>query len=548
MKKLINRVESVVDDMLAGLLRTRPNLALLEGHRVVVRSDFAELASSGKVALISGGGSGHEPAHAGYVGKGMLTAAVCGDVFTSPSVDAVLAAIRAVTGPAGSVLIVKNYTGDRLNFGLAAELAGAEGLQVDVAIVADDASLSNGDDSAGKRGIAGTVLLHKILGAAAENGASRQKLMALSDSALAGLSSMGVALGTCIVPAAGKPNFELGPDEIEFGLGIHGEAGVSREQLRSAKEVVSSICERIFAKLAAGERVAVLINDLGAVTPMELSIVANDVLDEAQKTGLRVDRVFVGRYLTALEMPGVSLSVMPVDDDLVALLDAPSEPWLPGCKPSALRTVSLPAATRGRFAEGAPDPAVLDGLWRALLAVEAAEEELTELDRAVGDGDIGINLARGARAVRAEREKLAGLDPASLLAEVASILRKEVGGTSGALYGAGLLEAAIERRAGANWPRCLLAGANKVAELGRAKVGDGTMLDALVPAADALIGGASLDDALEAGQKGAEKARLTLSRRGRASYLGERSVGTMDPGARAVLIWMQALRLTSSKV
>lgn len=541
MKKLINRVESVVDDMLSGLLRTRPNLALLEGHRVVVRADFAELASSGKVALISGGGSGHEPAHAGYVGKGMLTAAVCGDVFTSPSVDAVLAAIRCVTGPAGSLLIVKNYTGDRLNFGLAAELARAEGLLVEMVIVADDASLSNGDDSAGKRGIAGTVLLHKILGAAAENGASRQELLALSDSALAGLSSMGVSLGTCIVPAAGKPNFDLGPDEIEFGLGIHGEAGIRREKLRPAKEVVSSICERVFANVAKGDRVALLVNDLGAVTPMELSIVANDVLDEAEKAGLQVERVFVGRYLTALEMPGVSISVIPVDEKLVALFDAPSEPWLPGYRPSGVRTIPLAVASRGRFAEGAPDQAVIDGLWKALQAVEAAEEELTELDRAVGDGDIGINLARGARAVRAQRERLAELDPASLLAEVASIVRKEVGGTSGALYGAALIEAAFARRAGANWPESLLAGANKIAELGRAKVGDGTMLDALLPAAEALTAGASLDDALEAGRNAAEAARQTAARRGRASYLGERSIGRMDPGAQAVLIWMQAL-------
>lgn len=544
MKKLLNRVEGVVDDMLTGLLRTRPNLALLDGHRVIVRSDFAELAEAGKVALISGGGSGHEPAHAGYVGQGMLTAAVAGDVFTSPSVDAVLAAIRAVTGPAGSLLIVKNYTGDRLNFGLAAELARAEGMRVDVVIVADDASQSVGDDSAGKRGIAGTVLVHKVLGAAAENGASLSELADLARRTLAGLSSMGVSLGTCTVPAAGKPGFELGADEIEFGLGIHGEPGIRRDKLRSSSEVVSSMCERAFAGVPAGSSVAILVNDLGSTTPMELSIAANDVLDTADEAGLRVERIFVGRYLTALEMHGISISILPVDDVILSLLDAPALPWTPGYRPSPVQTVPLSTAARDRFAEGPPDPTSLDALMRALEAIEVAEAELTELDRAVGDGDIGINLARGARAVRAQRDRLAVLDSASLLAEVASILRKEVGGTSGALYGAGLIEAAMARRDGADWPRCLLAGANKIAELGRAKVGDGTMLDALIPTAEALAGGASLDAAIEAGRRGAETTSETAARRGRASYLGERSIGKIDPGAQAVLVWLQALQVT----
>jgi dihydroxyacetone kinase len=541
MKKLVNAVADVVDDMLSGLVRTTPGLTLLGGHRTVLRADFRERAAAGKVALISGGGSGHEPAHAGYVGPGLLTAAVCGDVFTSPSVDAVLAAIRAVAGPAGALLIVKNYTGDCLNFGLAAELARAEGHKVDMVVVADDAALSASDDNAGKRGIAGTVLIHKLLGAVAENGETLDAIKALGARAGAALSSMGVALGTCIVPAAGKPNFVLPEDEIEFGLGIHGEPGIRREKIKPAADIVAEICAQIFKFLPGGSRIALLVNDLGATTPMELSIVANEALIQADKAGLKVERVFVGRYLTALEMPGVSLSALPVDDGLVALLDAPAPAWKPGAPVSTI--VKVPAAPPSAiaFAEGAADPAALDALSRAMEALEAAEEELTALDRAVGDGDIGINLARGARAVLSARERLAGLDPASLLATVAEIVRRDVGGTSGALYGAGVLSAAMAKRDGAGWAQCLLAGAEKIAEIGRARIGDGTMVDAVLPAARALVAGEPLDKAIEAGRAAMLAASQKASRRGRASYLGDRAIGNVDPGAQAVLIWLGAI-------
>lgn len=542
MKKLVNEVADVVDDLLAGLLRTTPGLARLEGQRVVLRADARELAAAGKVALISGGGSGHEPAHAGYVGPGMLSAAVCGDVFTSPSVDAVLAAIRAVAGPAGALLIVKNYTGDCLNFGLAAELARAEGIKAEMVVVADDAALSAGDDTAGKRGIAGTVLVHKLLGAAAENRAPLSELKALGERAVGGLASMGVALGTCIVPAAGKPNFTLPDDEIEFGLGIHGEPGVRRETIQPARVIVADICSQIFAGLAQGDRVALLVNDLGATTPMELLIVANEALTRAEAAGLLVERVFVGRYLTALEMPGISISVLPVDEAMVALLDAPAPAWKPGTKPTEIQTIPLSAPARTRFADGTPDPVALRCLMRAMAEIEAAEDDLTELDRAVGDGDIGINLARGARAVRAAQARLEQLDPASLLAEVAEIVRRDVGGTSGALYGAGILSAAMARRDGAGWAACLLAGANKIAELGRSRVGDGTMLDALLPAADAAVAGRSLEESIEAGRQGMQDAARHASRRGRASYLGDRAIGNVDPGAQAVLVWLDAIR------
>ena len=228
MKKLLNQVADVVPQMLEGLVDANPGLALLAGQTVVLRSDHPEVASRGEVAIISGGGAGHEPAHGGYVGPGMLTGAVVGEVFTSPSTDAVLAAVRAVGGDAGVLLVVKNYTGDRLNFGLAAEIVRAEGVPVEMVVVGDDVALSAEGDHAGRRGIAGTVLVHKAAGAAAARGADLATVAEVARKVAHGVRSMGVSLGACTLPAVGTPGFELGEDEVEWGLGIHGESGVER--------------------------------------------------------------------------------------------------------------------------------------------------------------------------------------------------------------------------------------------------------------------------------------------------------------------------------
>ena len=234
MKKLINDVGSVVREALEGLVALNPQLALLEGENTVVRADLEAFRGSGKVAVVTGGGAGHEPAHAGYVGQGMLTAAVSGDVFASPSTDAVYAALKAVGTEAGVLVIVKNYTGDRLNFGLAAEMARSEGIPVELVIVDDDTALGSAKQTAGRRGIAGTVLVHKLAGAAAEAGLSLADVAAAARQAIGAVGSMGVALSPCIVPAAGKANFALGDAEMELGLGIHGEAGVKRVDLAPA--------------------------------------------------------------------------------------------------------------------------------------------------------------------------------------------------------------------------------------------------------------------------------------------------------------------------
>src|SRR6185437_8761455 len=308
-----------------------PRLALLDTEDVVVRADLPS-PQARPVAVLSGGGSGHEPAHAGYVGAGMLSAAIAGDVFTSPSVDAVLAAIRAASGPAGAVLIVKNYTGDRLNFGLAAEMATAEGILTKVVVVADDVALHDTVEASRRRGIAGTVLVHKVAGAAAAAGLTLDDVVAEASAAAAALGTMGVALGPCTVPAAGKAGFSLDDGEMELGLGIHGEQGVRRAGLEPADRVGEVILETLLEQTPLPERrVALLVNGLGGTPPMELSIVARHALAVLRGRGFRVERAWCGNFMTALEMPGCSLSVLAVDDARLERLDAPAgAPAWPG--------------------------------------------------------------------------------------------------------------------------------------------------------------------------------------------------------------------------
>ncbi|HCV79163.1 MAG TPA: dihydroxyacetone kinase subunit DhaK, partial [Pseudomonas sp.] len=348
MKKLINSPTTVVRELLEGLVSLDPGLALLAEEQVILRQPLA--AAGGRpVAVISGGGSGHEPAHAGYVGEGMLTAAVAGDVFTSPSVDAVLAAIRAAAGPAGALLVVKNYTGDRLNFGLAAELARSEGIPVETVLVADDAALRHTVAPERRRGIAGTVLIHKLAGAAAAAGRPLGEVAALARAASAELRSMGVALGACTVPAVGHPGFQLADDEVEWGLGIHGEQGVERGPRLGADATVARLLDTLIEDggYPKGTRLALLVNGLGATPPLELALVARAALSQLRERGLVVERAWTGTFLSALDMPGCSLSLLPVDEACLALLDAPTQAraWPgDGRVPAAPTLLPAPAA------------------------------------------------------------------------------------------------------------------------------------------------------------------------------------------------------------
>ncbi len=542
MKKLVNDPRRVVREMLEGLCDLHPGLALLESEAVVIRAGLPP-PEARPVAVLSGGGAGHEPAHAGYVGPGMLAGAIAGDVFTSPSVDAVLAGIRAAAGPAGAVLVVKNYTGDRLNFGLAAELARAEGIPCEVVVVADDVALRDTVAPERRRGIAGTVLVHKLAGAAAAQGQGVAEVAAIARAAAAELGSMGVALGACTVPA-GKPGFALGEAEIELGLGIHGEQGVERGALAPADALVERMLGTILEdrNLGAGARVALLVNGLGGTPPMELSIVARRAIALLRERGLVVERAWAGNFLTALEMPGCSLSLLRLDDARLALLDAPGEaPAWPGPGRIAPRVMvaAPPAVPAPSGAPGPLTPRLKAAGLAVAAALEAAEPRLTELDAAAGDGDLGISMARGAAAIRALPDG-AWADPPTALAALGEALRRALGGSSGPFYAAGLLRAARAMQEGGDWPAAFRAGIAALAELGGAKPGDRTMLDALAPAAEALSGH-GLAAAAEAAERGAEATAAMTPRLGRASYLGARAVGLPDAGAAAVAIWLRAL-------
>jgi dihydroxyacetone kinase len=566
MKKLINEVSTVVPEMLGGLAALNPGLTVLAGSMIVLRADAQAVAQRGEVALISGGGAGHEPAHAGYVGPGMLSAAVAGEVFTSPSTDAVLDAIRAVAGPAGVLLIVKNYTGDRFNFGLAAEIAHAEGIAVERVIVADDVALSASGEHAGRRGLAGTVLVHKIAGAAAAEGRPLAEVAQAASAAAAALGTMGVALTPCTVPAAGKAGFELADGEIEWGLGIHGEPGVERGTLQPADAMVERLLARIIddQALQTGEQVALLVNNLGGTPSGELGIVAGSALRYLAARGIEVERAWAGTFLSALEMAGVSLTILRVDAQRLAWLDAAAHtsawPALSGrvAHPSAAPVSIAPqealAATQApRLAPESTLRRVVEAVCACLIEAEAV---LTEMDQCVGDGDLGISLARGAHGILHEIDTYpVATQPGAVLRALSATTRRVVGGTSGPLYAVMLLRAGsvLDQPGGADakrWCEAFVAGVAALMQLGGARAGERTMVDALLPAANALKAalaqsapvGDAMQAAVDAATSGAAQTASMSPRRGRSSYVGERALGFADPGAHAVGLWLVAIR------
>jgi ATP-dependent dihydroxyacetone kinase len=563
MKKLINEPLNVVREMLEGAVCFDPNLALLTDENVVVRRDLPVPAKR-SVALLSGGGSGHEPAHAGYVGAGMLTAAVAGDVFTSPSSDAVLAGLNAVGGPAGVLLIVKNYTGDRLNFGLAAEMATAKGIPTEVVIVADDVALRHTVEDRRRRGVAGTVLIHKIAGAAAARGLSLVQVAEVARKAADELGSMGVALSACTLPSVGHPNFDLQVDEIEFGLGIHGEPGVERAPMQNVDEIVERIIATIVEDrgIREGERVALLVNGLGATPPMELEIVARAAFASLRSRNIEVARAWSGTFLSALDMTGFSISILRVDEERLALLDAPTtaRAW-PG--PGLVNTTPTISAPNGSTAPAkikdvhlSPEglsSRIKQAVHAAAQALISAEPTLTELDKKAGDGDLGTSMVRGANAVLALPDD-AWRSPDIALANVGHAMRRAIGGSSGPFYATALLRASrhlapFDVPSASDWAEAFVLAVDKITELGGAKPGDRTMVDALYPASHTfkqeVTAGRPLEEAwasgVRAAKEGADSTASMQPRAGRASYIGDRAVGIPDGGAVAAHCWIKAL-------
>jgi dihydroxyacetone kinase-like protein len=323
MKKLINSAESVVKDELEGIAAAHADLVRVDfENRIVVRADAPVV---GKVGIISGGGSGHEPMHGGFVGRGMLDAACPGEIFTSPVPDQMLAATRAVNGGAGVLHIVKNYTGDVLNFEMAAELAQADGIEVSSVTIDDDVAVRDSLYTAGRRGVGTTVLAEKICGAAAAAGASLQRVTDLCRRVNGNGRSMGMALTSCVVPAAGKPTFELGDDEMEIGIGIHGEPGRTRMKLASAGEIAELLLSPILEDLPlrSGDTVLAFVNGMGGTPLIELYVMYNEVARMLKGKGITIGRNLVGNYITSLEMAGCSVTLLKLDDELTQLWDAP---------------------------------------------------------------------------------------------------------------------------------------------------------------------------------------------------------------------------------
>ncbi|KYO41664.1 triokinase/FMN cyclase [Alligator mississippiensis] len=566
-KKLVNSVPGCADDALAGLVACNPAIQLLQGHRVALRSDLENVR--GRVALLSGGGSGHEPAHAGYIGKGMLTGVVAGAVFTSPAVGSILAAIRAVTqaGSAGTLLIVKNYTGDRLNFGLALEQARAEGADVQMVVIGDDSAFTT-LKKAGRRGLCGTVLIHKVAGALAEAGASLDEIVSRVTAAARAMGTLGVSLSPCSVPGS-QPTFQLAPDELELGLGIHGEAGVRRMKVASADEIVEIMLNHMtnpsnasHVPLDSGVSVVLVVNNLGGLSCLELGVVAGSAVHCLESRGVRIARALVGSFMTALEMAGVSLTLLLVDDKLLRLIDAETTAvaWPNLAKASVTGRSRELAAPKGGSESEEPASGTAPSCQHTHLVLERVcdvllgmQEKLNELDRAAGDGDCGNTHARAAIAIQEWlNARPPPAQPSQLLSVLARLLLEKMGGSSGVLYGLFLTAAARPLQNCSNlpaWADAMDTGIEAMQQYGGAAPGDRTMLDSLCAAAGELHAlrapGADLFQvlakAVQSAEAAAEATKNMEAGAGRASYISSAKLLQPDPGAVAVSAVLRAV-------
>ncbi|CAK4632782.1 unnamed protein product [Aphanomyces euteiches] len=565
--KMINESTSVVDEMLQGLVHTSPHLSLVPEHRVVLHQDYQAIKQN-QVTLLSGGGSGHEPAHAGYIGDGMLTGVICGGVFASPSTKQVLAAIRLVAGEHGCLIIVKNYTAGVH----ACETAKAEGFNVDMVVIGDDVAIPGA--KAGRRGVAGTVFIHKIAGAMAAQGypldVIANKLRQLA------IGTMGVAWKSCTLPGQSTSR-HINSNEMELGLGIHGEPGVRTASQKSSKDTVAELLETIHTDLGVQrhDSVVLMVNNLGSTTAMELNVIANDTLEFCRRQDLNVERIVVGNFMTALDMSGFSITVWKLDSmqqhALLAWLDfavtAPAWPARTARPFKANQLVNAPKETTSQPAPVGTSPLTAHGLLLKQ-AIEAAarriiqaEPELTEWDSKVGDGDCGHTLKGGAQAILNDLASYPLNVPSLALHAIAATIGKSIGGTSGVLYTIFFTAAGTAMQthdkgqdnstvSTHGWVDSFESGVAAIQKYGGALEGSRTMVDALLPALRAAkkaeLGSYSdwLTSVEKAAYEGAENTKEISPRdaMGRTSYVGADFVkGVPDPGAMAVAYWIHAV-------
>lgn len=572
-KKLINDPENIIAEMIEGMIGAHPDMLRVEGEtgRAVVA---VEGPRDGKVGIVIGGGSGHEPAFAGYVGRGLADAAAVGNVFASPSPAHIAEAARAADGGVGVLMLYGNYTGDVLNFTMAAEDLAQDGMAVRHVAVADDVASAPLERRFERRGIAGDFFVFKAAGAAADLGEPLDRVEALARAANDATRSIGVALSPCSLPQTGKPNFTIGDEDMEIGMGLHGEPGIRRQKLAPADTVTDELMDALLRELdlAAGSRVAVLVNGLGATSQIELYLVFRRVKQRLDAFGVTIHASWVGEYATSLEMAGASVTLMKLDDTLQTLLDHPCRtPALVvgafektdggGARSRKTERVSDSRDTvqdkpRILVTEGDITPAVFKAMMDNVGEQIIAEKNwLSELDGVIGDGDHGVTMEIGWKAVRKalddaqDDETIEGL-----CKRMAKAFLDAVGASSGPLYATAFLRAgtAVSHRLnldGAGMAEWLAAACQGIRDRGRAEPGDKTMIDAWVPAVEAAqaaatAGGSSLS-VLVAARDGSEagmKATAAMeSRRGRSAKLGERSVGHIDPGAASTFVTLRAM-------
>jgi dihydroxyacetone kinase len=539
MAHFVNDPSAVVMGSLDGLVRSSGGLlARLDGYpdiKVVRRSELP----ADRVALISGGGAGHEPAHAGFVGAGLLSAAVSGDIFASPSVDAVLAAIMSVEAGAGCLLIVKNYTGDRLNFGLAAERARGTGREVEMVVVSDDVALKG---SAQPRGIAGTLFVHKIAGAAAESGAALAEVAELARHIANSVRTLGVSMSGADIP--GRPparGFTTGTGEL--GLGIHGEPGVETIEIGAVKDVVRRMAATLEEEMPGDAPVALLVNNLGGVSGLEMGVIVDDLLGTS--LGARGE-ILVGpaALMTSMSMKGFSISAMPLEGRTREGLLAPSEPtssWPVARAVGPLHLSPLPAAGNARVAPRSQDPMVRSMLLAVASALIQQRERLDALDALVGDGDTGSTFASAAERVAGEVDELPLADRAALMRRLGELVSVSMGGSSGALISIMLTSASLALEQGSGLAQALGRGAEAMQRYGGAVLGDRTMLDALLPAIAQLVAGPGAA-AAAAAEGAAATAAMGRASAGRSAHVpSSHLLGVADPGAEAVAVVFGAI-------
>lgn len=571
MKKIMNRSETMVPEMCAGIALAYPELEFVKRYKIIKKRE----QNADKVSLISGGGSGHEPAHAGLVGKGMLDAAVCGDIFASPSQIQIYQAIKETAGNAGTLMIIKNYSGDMMNFKNAARLAEEDGISVEYVKVDDDIAVQDSLYTVGRRGVAGTVLVHKVAGAAAEKGYSLKQVKAYAENAVLNTRSIGFAFTSCTVPAKGTPTFSIAENEIEYGVGIHGEPGVSREAMMTADELSKRMTDSLVKELGLSENdeVTVLVNGFGGTPLQELYLFLNSTAKILDEYKIKIYRSFAGNYMTSIDMSGASLTFMKMNSELKSLLDAEGdapafkvngpvlprnyEPFIPAYHTQSENTdqknhTKGSAKVRQEILTVDNMIFIVDTMSECIIKNEVP---FCELDAYAGDGDFGMSVSKGFRQLRREwndilEEKVC--DIGEFLDACSLIIMECCGGASGPIWGsafraAGKAAKGKQKLTAEEFAVLLqeaVTGIQKTGEysFGRgAVVGDKTLIDALVPCADVWTenaGNKTLKElfqlSADAAVNGAKMTEKIVARMGRAGTVGKRSIGYPDAGAFAL--------------